>query len=310
MSDILRIIEVGPRDGLQNEKVPVSTEIKAQFVRALAQAGLREIEVTSFVHPKWVPQLADARELLGVLGRFEEFWGGLGSIRVSALVPNEKGLEGAIDLGVPAIAVFTGASEAFVQKNINMSIEESLENFQRVIKRYREAIPSGFVRGYLSMIVECPVSGPVDPSKVAALTQRLFEIGCDEVSLGETIGVAVPKDVNRVADAIINETDQSKIVWHFHDTRGTAIANVAAMLDRGYRAFDSSAGGLGGCPYAPGAGGNLATEDLIYFAERNGISTGLDLVGVAEASLPVLAALGRSPIAKSQLAVLAACKSP
>jgi hydroxymethylglutaryl-CoA lyase len=302
MSDFLRVIEVGPRDGLQNEKVPVATEIKAQFVRDLAHAGLKEIEVTSFVHPKWVPQLADAGELLGCIGEIE-------GVRFSTLVPNEKGLDRAIDLNVPAIAVFTAASEAFVQKNINMSIAESLVNFDQVVKRYRTEVPGGFVRGYLSMIVECPISGPVEPSAVAFLTQKLFEMGCDEVSLGETIGVAVPKEVNRVADAIINETEQSKIVWHFHDTRGTAICNVAAMLERGYRAFDASAGGLGGCPYAPGAGGNLATEDLVYFAERNGIATGLDLVAVAEASLPVLAALGRSPVAKSQLAALAACTS-
>ncbi|MFM9874663.1 MAG: hydroxymethylglutaryl-CoA lyase [Fimbriimonadaceae bacterium] len=303
MSDLLRVIEVSPRDGLQNEKIPVSTEVKAQFVCDLVKAGLKEIEVTSFVHPKWVPQLADAGELLGLLGEIK-------GVRLSTLVPNERGLDRAIEMNVPAIAVFTAASEAFVQKNINMSIDESLEVFDRVIKRYRECIPSGFVRGYLSTIVECPFAGKIDSIKVARLTAKLFELGCDEVSLGETIGGAVPKEIDSVAQAIKNETDQSKIIWHFHDTRGTAIANVASMLDRGYRAFDSSAGGLGGCPYAPGAGGNLATEDLVYFAERNGIATGLDLLSIAEASLPVLAALDRSPVAKSQLAVLAACKSP
>ncbi len=303
MSDFLRVIEVGPRDGLQNEKTVVSTEIKAQFVRDLAQAGSKEIEVTSFVHPKWIPQLADAGELLGDLGVIK-------GVRMSTLVPNEKGLDRAIEHQVPAIAVFTAASEDFVQRNINMSISDSLEIFGRVIKRYRAEIPGGYVRGYLSTIVQCPFSGLVDPTRVATVTSQLFEMGCDEVSLGETIGVAVPQEINRVADEIEKEIDQSKIVWHFHDTRGTAISNVAEMLERGYRAFDSSAGGLGGCPYAPGAGGNLATEDLVYFAERNGLTTGLDLAGIAAASLPILEALGRSPVAKSQLAALAACTSP
>lgn len=302
MSDQIRIIEVGPRDGLQNEKVPVSTTVKAQFVRDLVSAGQKEIEVTSFVHPKWVPQLADAGELFNEVR-------GISGVRFSTLVPNEKGLERAIEYSVPAIAVFTAASEEFVRRNINMSIEESLLIFDRVIRKYKEAIPNGFVRGYLSTIVECPFVGRIYPEEVARLTTKLFELGCDEVSLGETIGVAVPNDVTAVATLVDKETDQSKIVWHFHDTRGTAIANVAAMLDYGYRSFDSSAGGLGGCPYAPGAGGNLATEDLVYFAERNGLSTGLDLEKLAAASLPVLAELGRSPVAKSQLAVLAACKS-
>lgn len=302
MADSVRIIEVAPRDGLQNEKTPVSTAIKAQFVRDLASAGLREIEATSFVHPKWVPQLADSAELLSSLGTIP-------GVRLSTLVPNEKGLERAVELNVQSIAVFTAASEDFVQKNINMSVEDSLEVFDRVIKKYREQEPEGFVRGYLSTIVECPFSGKVDPARVARLACMLMELGCDEISLGETIGVAVPREVIEVALAIEAKTDKSKIVWHFHDTRGTAIANVAAMLERGYRSFDSSAAGLGGCPYAPGAGGNLATEDLVYFAERNGLPTGVDLAAVARCSAPVLEALGRPATAKSQLAALAACKS-
>lgn len=298
----VRIIEVGPRDGLQNEKIVVPTEVKAQFIRDLAAAGLREIEVTSFVHPKWVPQLADAGELLDLV---QEPEGG----RFSVLVPNEKGLDRAIEKRVGAIAVFTAASEEFVRRNINMSIAESLEVFGRVIKRYRNEFPGGFVRGYLSTIVECPFAGKVEPGAVADLTAKLLEMGCDEVSLGETIGVAVPSEVVKVASQVEQITNHSKVVWHFHDTRGTAIANVAAMMERGYRNFDASAGGLGGCPYAPGAGGNLATEDLIYFAERNGMVTDSELARVASASLPVLAALGRSLSAKSQLAVQAACTS-
>lgn len=303
MPDSIRIIEVSPRDGLQNEKIPVPTDVKAQFVRDLIAAGLKEIEVTSFVHPKWVPQLADAGELLSELGRVD-------GVRFSTLVPNEKGLDRAIEHQVPAIAVFTAASEDFVKKNINMSISESLEVFDRVIKRYRSELPGGFVRGYLSTIVECPVAGKVSPEKVAEVAEKLFELGCDEVSLGETVGVAVPTESVAVAKEL-SGFDQEKIVWHFHDTRGTAIANVAAMLELGYRAFDASAGGLGGCPYAPGAGGNLATEDLIYIAERSGLATGSDLAAVASASLPVLEVLGRAPASKVQLAVLgAACKSP
>jgi hydroxymethylglutaryl-CoA lyase len=296
----VRIIEVGPRDGLQNEKSAVPLAVKAQFVRDLASAGLREIEATSFVHPKWVPQLADAPELLAELGEVP-------GVRLSTLVPNEKGLDRAIECGSPAIAVFTAASEEFVRRNINMSVAESLEVFDRVIQRYRGEFPLGFVRGYLSTVIECPFSGLIDPGVVAELVERLLGLGCDEISLGETIGVASPREVIGLAQEIEKVTNHSKIVWHFHDTRGTAIANVAAMLERGYRAFDSSAGGLGGCPYAPGAGGNLATEDLIYFAERNGLSTGCSLDLVARSSLPVLAALGRGPNAKSQLASLAVC---
>ncbi|MBS1710870.1 MAG: hydroxymethylglutaryl-CoA lyase [Armatimonadetes bacterium] len=302
MPDQIRIIEVAPRDGLQNEIEVVPTPVKAEFIRSLAAAGLREIEATSFVHPKWVPQLADAADLLTGLGPIP-------GVRISTLVPNEKGLERAVGLGVQAIAVFTAASEAFVQKNINMTVDESLAVFDRVIQSYRGQIPNGFVRGYLSTVVECPFSGRVSPGRVAELVEKLFELGCDEVSLGETIGVAIPAEVVGVAREVEKVTSQSKIAWHFHDTRGTAIANVSAMLDRGYRSFDSSAAGLGGCPYAPGAGGNLATEDLVYFAERSGLATGVDLEALARCSAPVLQVLGRPATAKSQLAVLAACKS-
>jgi hydroxymethylglutaryl-CoA lyase len=224
------------------------------------------------------------------------------------LVPNAKGLERAVSIGVERIAVFTAASDAFTQKNINMTVEESLVAFGEVVSSFRSSVPSGFVRGYVSTVVECPYSGPVSPADVTRTVSRLFAIGVDEVSLGDTIGVAVPRDVESLC-AALEGFEKSKVAWHFHDTRGTAIANVATVLGRGYQAFDASAGGLGGCPYAPGAGGNLATEDLVYFLERTGLPTGIDLTALAKASLPVLELLGRRPTAKAQLATLAA-RSP
>lgn len=295
---MVRVIEVGPRDGLQNEQTPVPTESKLDLIAALARCGLKEIEATSFVSPKWVPQLGDAAELWPQLPPGPLY---------SALVPNAKGLDRALDVGVERIAVFTAASEAFTKKNINMTIGESLEAFAEVVATFRSSVPSGFVRGYVSTIVECPYSGRVSPDAVAEVTSRLFEIGVNEVSLGDTIGVAVPRDVLDVASAVSGIAND-KLCWHMHDTRGTGLANVAALLDRGSTAFDASAGGLGGCPYAPGAGGNLATEDLVYFLERSGYQTGIDLTALAQASLPVLTALGRRPTSKAQMAVLAACQ--
>jgi hydroxymethylglutaryl-CoA lyase len=293
---VVRIIEVGPRDGLQNEPVPVPTTAKAAFISALAASGLKEIEATSFVSPKWVPQLADAAELWPLLPHGPLY---------SALVPNMKGLERALAAGVGRIALFTAASDAFTQKNIAMTVEESLVVFADVVSAFRSSVPGGFVRGYVSTVVECPYSGTVSPADVTRIVSRLFAIGVDEVSLGDTIGVAVPRDVESLCDAL-EGFERSKVAWHFHDTRGTAIANVAAALDRGYESFDASAGGLGGCPYAPGAGGNLATEDLVYFLERSGVKTGIDLTGLAKASLQVLELLGRRPAAKAQAAALAA----
>lgn len=291
----MRIIEVGPRDGLQNEAVPVPVDAKLAFIGELAKAGLTEIEATSFVSPKWVPQLGDAAELWPLLPTGPKY---------SALVPNAKGLERAIEVGVERIAVFTAASDAFAQKNINMTVAESLDAFSDVVRAFRENSPNGFVRGYVSTVVECPYSGLVSPAMVTQVVSRLFAIGVDEVSLGETIGVAVPREIALLCDSMAG-FDHDKVAWHFHDTRGTAIANVAAAMDRGYEAFDASAGGLGGCPYAKGAGGNLATEDLVYFLERNGVRTGIDLTALAKASLPILELVGRRPTAKAQLAALA-----
>jgi len=286
----IRIIEVSPRDGLQNEAVAVPTGLKANFVSALLQSGLSEIEVSSFVSPKWVPQLGDIAELWSMLPSGGTY---------SALVPNEKGLDRAVELGVDRIAVFTAASDAFTKKNINMTVDESLEVFARI-----RSLHKGFIRGYVSTIFECPYAGLIDPVQVRRVVDRLFEIGVNEVSLGDTIGVGVPTEVKKLVNEL-SDLPKEKVVWHFHDTRGTAIANVSTALDLGYSSFDSSAAGLGGCPYAKGAGGNLATEDLVYFAERMGLRTGADLVALSQASLPILEVLGKAPFAKAQVAVLA-----
>jgi hydroxymethylglutaryl-CoA lyase len=279
------VTEVGPRDGLQNEKEIVPTEAKVAFVEALAAAGLREIEVSSFVSPKWVPQLADAEEVFRRLPRRE-------GVRYSALVPNLQGAERALACGVRRWAVFTAATEAFSVRNTNASIAQSLARFEPVLAlAAKEGIP---VRGYLSTAFGCPFEGPVDPAAAARVARRLLDLGCDEVSVGDTIGVAVPTRVEEGLDALAAAgVPRERTALHFHDTRGTALANGIAALRRGYASFDSSAGGLGGCPYAPGAGGNLATEDLLYLLEGMGIATGVSLEGVRAASRGMEAALGR-----------------
>ncbi|MBS1704306.1 MAG: hydroxymethylglutaryl-CoA lyase [Armatimonadetes bacterium] len=296
----IRIVEVGPRDGLQNEPTPIPIDLKTDFIERLVASGLVHIEATSFVSPKWVPQLSDSAELWPRLPD-----GGV----YSALVPNAKGLERALELGVERIAVFTAASEEFTQKNINMSIGESITTFRQVVADFRVAVPRGWVRGYVSAAFECPFSGRVDPEKTLEVCNLLAsEVGVDELSIGDTIGVATPSEVGNLAGLLVNDYagEIGHVAWHFHDTRGTAIANVAAALEWDvFRIFDSSAGGLGGCPYAPGAGGNLATEDLVYFLEREGYATGVDLETLARASLPVLELLGRQPAAKAQVAALA-----
>jgi len=294
----VRIIEVGPRDGLQNEPIPISTELKLEFIRNLVDSGLGEIEVTSFVSPKWVPQLGDAAELWPQLPSGPKF---------SARVPNMKGLERAIELGVERIAIFTAASDAFTQKNINMTVEQSLEVFGEVVREFRSARPKGWGRGYVSTAFECPYAGRIAPETVTGVAERLLALKVDEISVGDTIGTAVPKEVDVLTKMLLGTVPLEKLVYHFHDTRGTAIANVAAALSLGVTSFDSSAAGLGGCPYAPGAGGNLATDDLVYFLERSGFSTGVNAQKLAAASLPILEALGRPVFAKAQLALGARC---
>lgn len=275
---MLRIIEVGPRDGLQNESTPISTEMKLAFIKGLAKAGLKEIEATSFVSPKWVPQLADAADL----------WPNLPSGPLySALVPNRRGLETALNLGVERIALFTGATESFVQKNINTTIEDSLSLFADLVTEFKEKTPDGWVRGYLSVVFECPYEGRVSPATAAKLAGRLHEMGCDEVSLGDTIGAAGPGEVTTLIEHLQDSLPSEKVAWHFHDTRGMALVNAWTAYQAGFRSFDSSAAGLGGCPYAKGSGGNLATDDLILLLEREGIETGIDRRLLAEASRPI-----------------------
>jgi hydroxymethylglutaryl-CoA lyase len=271
----IRIVEVGPRDGLQNESTIVPTAKKAEFIRMLVAAGLKDIEVASFVHPKWVPQLADAQELISQLEPHE-------GVRYSALVPNMKGLERAVASGIRRIAVFTAASETFNRKNINMGIQESIDVFRPVVA---EALKHGLsVRGYVSTCFVCPYEGPIAKEKVGDVAGALFSLGVDEVSIGDTIGAATPRDVESTVGYLLAQFPSSKLAMHFHDTYGMAVANVYQSLQMGITTFDSSAGGLGGCPYAPGASGNVATEDLLYLLDRLGIETGVDLKLVRRAS--------------------------
>lgn len=294
MADRAVIIEVGPRDGLQNEKALISLEDKVAFIQGLADAGLSEIEAASFVSPKHVPQMADADLLWSRLPVGPSY---------SALVPNRRGLERALAAGVSRIALFTAASSDFTLKNIGMTVEQSLEEFRLVSEEFRKA-GGKFIRGYVSTIFECPYAGKIAPEAVVPVVEALLEMGVDEISLGDTIGVGVPAETARLNEALAGRLPLDRWAYHFHDTRGTAIANVAEALKFGVRRFDSSAAGLGGCPYAPGAGGNLATDDLAYFLERSGFETGVDRQKLASASLAVLSLIGREPEAKAQVAVL------
>jgi hydroxymethylglutaryl-CoA lyase len=269
------IVEVGPRDGLQNERAAVSTADKIAFVDRLSEAGHQVIEVSAFVSPKWVPQMANASEVFAGIARRP-------GTRYTALVPNQKGLERAVAAGVSEVAIFAAASETFSRRNINQSIGESLVTYAAVCADARAA---GLrVRGYLSTCFVCPFEGPVDPVRVAEVSGRLLDIGVYEVAISDTIGAATPGDVVRVLGTLSVRLPPHQTALHFHDTRGTALANVLAGLDYGVTTFDSSAGGLGGCPFAPGAAGNLATEDLLFMLNGMGIETGVDINAVAEAS--------------------------
>ncbi len=274
--EAVTLVEVGPRDGLQNERVRVSTAAKVAFVEALADAGLRRIEVSSFVHPKAIPQLADAEEVFAVLRPRP-------GVRYSALVPNRRGLERAISAGVNEIAVFTAASDTFVQHNIRVTLQASLQHFAPIV---REAKAGGMhVRGYVSTVFGCPYEGAVSAAAGIDVARALIDMGCDELSIGDTIGVATPGHVARWLEAALAAgLTARQMALHFHDTRGTALANVLVGLQYGVRTFDSTAGGLGGCPYAPGASGNLATEDLVFALNGMGWQTGVSLDGVVAAS--------------------------
>ena len=271
----VRLVEVGPRDGLQNEASPIATADKIAFVDALSAAGHQVIEVSAFVSPKWVPQMADAADVFAGITR-------RAGTKYTALVPNVAGLTRALEARVDEVAIFAAASESFSRRNINQSIEESLEGYRAVCSQARAAhLP---VRAYVSTAFGCPFEGPIDPSAVARVSAALVEMGAYEVAVSDTIGIAHPGQVPIVVEAVAARVPLSKIALHFHDTRGTALANVLAALHLGVSTFDSSAGGLGGCPYAPGATGNLATEDLLYMLDGLGIETGVSLEGVARAS--------------------------
>ena len=281
----VRIYEVGPRDGLQNEAQPIPTDAKLRFVDLLADAGLREIETTSFVSPRAVPQLADADDLMARLDRRP-------GVRYPVLVPNERGLERAVTAGVEAVCVFTAASEPFTRANINMTIAQSLEAFGPVVEHAKRN--GWWTRGYVSTAFGCPYQGEVGEAAVVGVAQELIGLGVEELSIGDTIGVAGPSDVRRVVSALLMAgIPAHRLAMHFHDTRGTALANVTAALELGIRCFDASTGGTGGCPYAPGAAGNLATEDLVYLLEREGLSHGVDLDALIVAAHHVSDTLGR-----------------
>jgi hydroxymethylglutaryl-CoA lyase len=276
------IAEVGPRDGLQNEEAVVPTGAKVDFVESLAAAGLPVVEVTSFVSPRAVPQLADAERVLRGVRRRP-------GVRYPVLVPNDRGMDRAEAAGADAVAVFTAASEAFTSENIGMTIAESLEAFRSVLAR-AEAL-GWWRRGYVSTAFGCPYSGAVDPASVVDVASALIDLGCDEVSIGDTIGVARPDDVRRVCDALEQHIPPSRLALHLHDTQGRALENVVAGLDHGIATFDSSAGGTGGCPFAPGSPGNLATEKLCALLDDLGIAHGVDADAVAASGARVRAAL-------------------
>jgi isopropylmalate/homocitrate/citramalate synthase len=299
----VRVVEVGPRDGLQNEKALVPTEQKIQFIQMLAGAGLPVVEATSFVSPRAIPQLSDATAVMTGLTR-------LTTTSYPVLVPNLKGMERAIAAGVRSVAVFTAASESFTHHNINATIAESLANFRPVLTlAHQEDIP---VRGYISTVFGCPYEGVVSPRQVLKVAQSLLEMGINELSLGDTIGVATPNQVIDVISLLVNKgpIPVEQLAVHFHDTRGTALANVLMALQLGISIVDASAGGLGGCPYAPGAAGNLATEDLLYMLHGMGIQTGVDLDKVVAATRFIAPLLGHAPTSKYYQAAESACPYP
>ncbi|AGP57660.1 hydroxymethylglutaryl-CoA lyase [Streptomyces rapamycinicus] len=280
----VRIHEVGPRDGLQNEKALVPAAIKAEFIHRLAEAGLTTIEATSFVHPKWVPQLADAEELMPLIDDVDA--------RLPVLVPNERGLDRALALGAREIAVFASATESFAKANLNRTVDGALEMFEPVVTKAKDAGVA--VRGYLSMCFGDPWEGPVPISQTVSVSRRLMDMGCDEISLGDTIGVATPGHVRELLDTL-NEAGvaDERLAVHFHDTYGQALANTLAALEHGVTTVDASAGGLGGCPYAKSATGNLATEDLVWMLDGLGIETGVDIGRLTATSVWMARHLGR-----------------
>ncbi|MBI5319504.1 hydroxymethylglutaryl-CoA lyase [Bradyrhizobium sp.] len=289
MSDAVRIVEVGPRDGLQNEKTAVSVADRIAFIEALIGAGLNPIEVGAFVSPKAIPQMVGSAEVLrGVSGHT--------GTEFHVLVPNEKGYEASQAAGARAIAVFAAASEGFSRANINCTVAESIERFKPVLAR---AKAGGIkVRGYISCVLGCPYDGEIKPQAVVDVARTLFDLGCYEISLGDTIGVGTPAKARQLLRAVAGEVPMPKLAMHFHDTYGQALANLYAGMEEGCRVIDSAAGGLGGCPYAPGATGNVATEDVVYMLEGMGIRTGVDMAKLVAATNTISRLIGRPPLSR------------
>lgn len=284
MPSRVKIVEVGPRDGLQNEPQIVPAEIKIGLIDRLGDAGLTAIEATSFVSPKWVPRMADSAQVMAGIQRKH-------GVSYAVLVPNMKGLDGAIAAGASEIAVFAAATETFSQKNTNCTIAESFERFEPVV---RTALEAGLtVRGYISVALACPYEGDVDPHAVVPVARRLYEMGCYEVSLGDTTGAGTPVRTQRLVEALARHVPANRLAGHFHDTFGQALANILASMQMGVAVFDSSISGLGGCPYSPGATGNVATEDVVYLMHGLGIETGLDLDRLVDTGQWISAQLGR-----------------
>ena len=289
MSDTVRIFEMGPRDGLQNEKTPVSVADRIAFIEALLDAGLHVIEVGAFVSPKAIPKMANSDQVLRGISHRRD-----GEFEV--LVPNEKGYEAAKAAGANEIAVFAAASESFSRANINCSIAESIERFKPVMSR---AKADGIrVRGYVSCVLGCPYEGEIKPQAVVDVSKALWDLGCYEVSLGDTIGVGTPVKTRQLLRAVAGAMPMTNIAMHFHDTYGQALANLYAGMEEGARTIDSAAGGLGGCPYAPGATGNVATEDVVYMLEGMGIKTGVDMTKLLAATNQITSLIGRTPVSR------------
>jgi hydroxymethylglutaryl-CoA lyase len=294
MSDQVRIVEVGPRDGLQNEKTSLGVADRIAFIEALLGAGLRTVEVGAFVSPKAIPQMVGSDEVLKGVNHHPD-------AEFHVLVPNEKGYEAARDAGARVIAVFGSASEGFSRANINCSVAESIERFKPVIARARS---DGIkVRGYISCVLGCPYDGEVKPRAVVGVAKILWELGCYEVSLGDTIGVGTPRKARELLRAVAGSVPVAHLAMHFHDTYGQALANLYAGMEEGVRVIDSAAGGLGGCPYAPGATGNVATEDVVYMLQGMGIATGVDMPKLVAATNEVSKLIGRSPVSRVAAAI-------
>lgn len=290
------IVEVGARDGLQNETAVIELPVKLAFIDGLVRAGLKRIEAGSFVSPKWVPQMADSAAVFNSLGQDS-------GVTFSALTPNEKGMLAAIDAGVHEVAVFAAASESFSQRNINCSIEQSLERFQPVFRLARQHnLP---VRGYVSCVMGCPYEGAISPDAVLAVSQTLLDKGCYEISLGDTIGTGTPGQTAQLLSTLLKTIPASKLAVHFHDTYGQALANILVALQHGISVIDSAAGGLGGCPYAAGASGNVATEDVVYMLNGMGIDCGVDINALVAASTQIFDHLNREPASRTMRALLA-----